>query len=107
MRIRKSAACKTTGNRGKGYSVQHGVAEAQGRYIGFMDGDYKTDIAALDQVMPLLEAGWDGVIGDRTLSATEFVVARPALSAVGDRGVWLAVARADGLGRVRRYPVWI
>lgn len=63
-------------NRGKGYSVRRGVAEAQGRYIGFMDGDYKTDIAALDEVMPLLAAGWDGVIGDRTLSATEFVVAR-------------------------------
>ena len=63
-------------NRGKGYSVQRGVAEARGRYIGFMDGDYKTDIAALDEVMPLLAAGWDGVIGDRTLSATEFVVPR-------------------------------
>lgn len=63
-------------NRGKGYSVQRGVAEARGRYIGFMDGDYKTDIAALDEVMPLLAAGWDGVIGDRTLSATEFVVER-------------------------------
>ena len=65
-------------NRGKGYSVRHGIAVAQSRFIGFMDGDYKTDIAGLDDIMPLLEEGRDGVIGDRTLVETEFVVARKA-----------------------------
>lgn len=63
-------------NRGKGYSVRHGVQEAQGQYIGFMDGDYKTDISSLDDVMPLLAKGWDGVIGDRTLGSSEFVIER-------------------------------
>ena len=85
-------------NRGKGYSVQHGVAEAQGRYIGFMDGDYKTDIAALDQVMPLLAAGWDGVIGDRTLSATEFVVARRRYRQWGTEAFGWLLRTLMGLG---------
>ncbi len=85
-------------NRGKGYSVQRGVAEARGRYIGFMDGDYKTDIAALDQVMPLLAAGWDGVIGDRTLSATEFVVARRRYRQWGSAAFGWLLRALMGLG---------
>ena len=72
-------------NRGKGFSVRHGIQEARGKYIGFMDGDYKTDIAGLDDVMPLLEKGRDGVIGDRTLGATEFVVARKAYREWGSK----------------------
>jgi len=63
-------------NRGKGYSIRRGVREARGRYIGFMDADYKTDIVGLDQVVPFLEEGYDGVIGDRTLSETHITVAR-------------------------------
>jgi len=53
-------------NRGKGYSIRHGVEQARGRYIGFMDADYKTEIAALDLVLEQLEGGADGVIGDRS-----------------------------------------
>lgn len=72
-------------NCGKGYSVRHGIEEARGKYIGFMDGDYKTDIAGLDDVMPLLDEGWDGVIGDRTLGDTEFVVERKAYREWGSK----------------------
>ncbi|MDP6701133.1 MAG: glycosyltransferase family 2 protein, partial [Candidatus Latescibacteria bacterium] len=42
-------------------------------------------ITALDAVVPLLDAGRDGVIGDRTLGATEFVVERKAYREVGSR----------------------
>ncbi len=63
-------------NRGKGYSIRHGVQQARGQYIGFMDADYKTDISALDQVVPRLEEGYDGVIGDRSLGQTHIAVAR-------------------------------
>ena len=63
-------------NRGKGFSIRHGVGEARGRYIGFMDADYKTDIAGLDAVVPLLEEGYDVVIGDRTLNQTRIAVKR-------------------------------
>ena len=63
-------------NRGKGYSIRHGVQTARGRWIGFMDADYKTDISALDQVVQRLEEGYDGVIGDRSLGETHIAVAR-------------------------------
>lgn len=63
-------------NRGKGYSIRHGVEQARGRYIGFMDADYKTEIAALDLVLEQLEGGADGVIGDRTLDASRIAVQR-------------------------------
>ncbi len=62
-------------NRGKGYSIRHGVRQAQGRFIGFMDADYKTDISTLDGVMEFLQEGYDGVVGDRTLAASN--IARP------------------------------
>jgi len=70
-------------NRGKGYSIRHGIAEAKGQYIGFMDADYKTDIAALDSVMSLFQDGADGVIGDRTLGKTEITRARKRYREVG------------------------
>ncbi|MFT5086489.1 MAG: dolichyl-phosphate beta-glucosyltransferase [Candidatus Latescibacterota bacterium] len=70
-------------NRGKGYSIRHGLDEAKGQYIGFMDADYKTDIAALDDVMPLFLDGADGIIGDRTLGKTEITRARKRYREVG------------------------
>ena len=54
-------------NRGKGYSIRHGLGEVKGQFIGFMDADYKTDITAPDHAMELLGNGACGVIGDRTL----------------------------------------
>ena len=58
-------------NRGKGYSIRHGLEEAKGQFIGFMDADYKTDITALYHAMELLGNGACGVIGDRTLGESE------------------------------------
>jgi len=72
-------------NRGKGYSIRHGVGEAQGNGIGFMDADYKTDIAGLDAVMPLLAEGWDGVVGDRSLSETRIEVERRRYRQIGSQ----------------------
>ena len=70
-------------NRGKGYSIRHGLQEAQGNFIGFMDADYKTDIAALDRAMELLESGACGVIGDRTLGKSEIARERKRYREMG------------------------
>ena len=90
-------ALRHTPNRGKGYAIRQGVAAARGRFIGFTDADYKTDIAALSPAMALLEAGADGVIGDRTLSQSRIAVPRRRYRQLGTelfRGVLL---RAMGL----------
>ena len=63
-------------NRGKGFSIRNGVGHAAGSCIGFMDADYKTDIAAIDRVMDLMVSGCDGVIGDRTMATSSISVAR-------------------------------
>lgn len=85
-------------NRGKGYSVRQGIEAAAGRWVGFMDADYKTDIAGLDGVVPLLAQGWDAVIGDRTLNNTEIVVARRRFRQVGSVAFRHLVHRLVGLG---------
>ena len=70
-------------NRGKGYSIRHGLGEAKGRFIGFMDADYKTDITALDHAMELLGNGVCGVIGDRTLGGSEIARERKRYREIG------------------------
>ncbi|MBW2308137.1 MAG: glycosyltransferase family 2 protein [Deltaproteobacteria bacterium] len=54
-------------NRGKGYAVRRGLAEAVGEAILFMDADSSTDIAELDRLLPYLEIGCDVVVGSRFL----------------------------------------
>ncbi|MSR81837.1 MAG: glycosyltransferase family 2 protein [Candidatus Latescibacteria bacterium] len=91
-------ALRHTPNRGKGYAIRQGVAAAQGRYIGFTDADYKTDIAALGPAMELLEGGCDGVIGDRTLSRSRIAVPRRRYRQLGTRLFKGVLLKAMGLG---------
>lgn len=85
-------------NRGKGFSIRHGVGESGGRYVGFMDADYKTDIAGLDAVFPLLEEGYDGVIGDRTHSQTRIAVKRRRFRQLGSELFSFLLRSFVGLG---------
>ena len=58
-------------NRGKGYSIRAGVQQAKGRFAGFMDADYKTEISDLAPALAWLEEGWDVVLGDRSLADSQ------------------------------------
>ncbi len=64
----------TDPNRGKGYSVKTGMGQVRGRYAGFMDADYKTDIACTEEALRRLEAGFEVVIGSRRLSTSRIGV---------------------------------
>jgi dolichyl-phosphate beta-glucosyltransferase len=57
-------------NRGKGYSLKVGVQKAAGKYIGFMDADYKTDVSCTGEALQYLEAGKDVVVGSRRLKGS-------------------------------------
>ena len=56
------------GNRGKGYTVRHGMLEARGEWTLFTDADLSAPIGELDTLWRAVEeSGADGVIGSRAL----------------------------------------
>lgn len=55
-------------NRGKGYSVGHGVREARGAQVLFSDADLSTPIEEYDRLAAELARGFDIAIGSRALS---------------------------------------
>ena len=54
-------------NRGKGYSVRHGMLEARGRIAIFTDADLSSPIEELQKLLAAIEAGNDVAIGSRAL----------------------------------------
>jgi dolichyl-phosphate beta-glucosyltransferase len=59
---------KNPGNRGKGYSVRHGVLESRGEWVLFTDADLSAPIAELDKLMEAAAARGAAVaIGSRAL----------------------------------------
>src|SRR5271163_4492545 len=54
-------------NRGKGYSVRHGMLEAQGEIALFTDADLSAPIEEIEKLLAALAAGNDVAIGSRAL----------------------------------------
>src|SRR5260370_4318247 len=54
-------------NRGKGYSVRHGVQEARGRIVLFTDADLSAPIEEADKLMEALDK-YDLAIGSRAVA---------------------------------------
>ena len=55
-------------NRGKGYSVRHGMQEARGRVALFTDADLSAPIEEADKLLAALDAGNDVAIGSRAVN---------------------------------------
>lgn len=59
---------RNPGNRGKGYSVRHGMLEARGEWILFSDADLSTPIAEVEKLFAAVEPARASVaIGSRAL----------------------------------------
>jgi glycosyltransferase involved in cell wall biosynthesis len=58
------------GNRGKGYSVRHGMLEARGRVALFTDADLSSPIEESEKLFAAIEAGNDVAIGSRAMDRT-------------------------------------
>jgi len=54
-------------NRGKGYSVRHGMLEARGRIALFTDADLSSPIEESEKLLAAIEAGNEVAIGSRAL----------------------------------------
>ena len=57
------------GNRGKGYSVRHGMLRAQGDVMLFTDADLSSPIYEADKLFEAIAGGADVAIGSRWLRA--------------------------------------
>lgn len=66
-------------NRGKGAAVRHGVLEASGRAVLFMDADLSTPLEELERFCDSIDAGYDVVIGNRRAPGSEIEVRQPWL----------------------------
>jgi dolichyl-phosphate beta-glucosyltransferase len=54
-------------NRGKGYSVRHGMLEARGRLALFTDADLSSPIEQIERLLVAIEIGNEVAIGSRAL----------------------------------------
>ncbi|MCB9478473.1 MAG: glycosyltransferase family 2 protein [Deltaproteobacteria bacterium] len=64
-------------NRGKGYTVKHGIHEATGDILLFFDADASTPIDQIEKFFPKFDEGVDVVIGSRSLPDSDVQVHQP------------------------------
>jgi len=65
------------GNRGKGYSVRHGLLESFGEIVMFTDADLSAPIEEADGLFAALRDGADIAIGSRWLERTRQTIRQP------------------------------
>jgi dolichyl-phosphate beta-glucosyltransferase len=65
-------------NRGKGFSVRHGILEASGPFVLMMDADQSSPIEELDKLLPpIRDSLSDIAIGSRALKESQIIVHQP------------------------------
>jgi dolichyl-phosphate beta-glucosyltransferase len=85
-------------NHGKGFTVRHGVLEAQGEFILFTDADLSTPIEEVDKLLSALESsGADVAVGSRALERELIGIHQPWLREMGGRFFNLLVRAFTGL----------
>lgn len=79
------------GNRGKGYSVRHGMLQAKGKIALFYDADLATPTSEIPKVIdPIVENRYDVVFGSRALDRSLIGTHQSWLrETVGRAGNWI------------------
>lgn len=86
------------GNRGKGYSVRHGMLEANGEWVLFTDSDLSAPIEELDKLVAAArEQGASVAIGSRALDRRLIEVHQSPFREVAGRIFNLLMRAATGL----------
>ncbi len=65
------------GNRGKGYSVRHGILQAVGEVVMFTDADLSAPIEEAEGLFAAIAGGADIAIGSRWLERTRQTIRQP------------------------------
>lgn len=86
------------GNRGKGYSVRHGMLKAQGEWLLFSDADLSTPIEEIEKLFAAIEgARANAAIGSRDLDRSLIGVRQPRFRELGGRFFNLVIRLLTGL----------
>ena len=86
------------GNRGKGYTVRHGMLEAKGEWALFTDADLSAPIEEMEKLWAAAERGQARVaIGSRALDRSLIGVHQPFLREAIGRGFNIAMRLITGL----------
>jgi dolichyl-phosphate beta-glucosyltransferase len=86
------------GNRGKGYSVKHGILEAKGEWALFTDADLSTPIGEVEKLWSAVEReGATVAVGSRAVDRTLVGVHQPPLREAVGRVFNLAMRLITGL----------
>jgi len=100
-RVRSVRLLRNPGNRGKGYSVRHGVLNAKGEWVLFTDADLSTPIEELEKLWTRVqEARAQVAIGSRALDRSLIGVHQPLFRETAGKLFNLAVRVITGL------PFW-
>jgi glycosyltransferase involved in cell wall biosynthesis len=86
------------GNRGKGYSVKHGILEAKGEWALFTDADLSTPIGEVEKLWSAVEReGANVAVGSRAVDRSLVGVHQPLLREAVGRVFNLAMRLITGL----------
>jgi len=100
-RVRSVRVLRNPGNRGKGYSVRHGMMEAKGEWTLFTDADLSTPIEELEKLWTAAqEARAEVAIGSRALDRSLIGVHQPLFRESAGKVFNLAARVITGL------PFW-
>ena len=87
------------GNRGKGYSVRHGMLEAKGEWALFTDADLSTPIGEVEKLWSAAERdGAQVAVGSRAVDRSLVGVHQPVLREAMGRVFNAAMRLVTGLG---------
>ncbi len=73
------------GNRGKGYAIRYGMSRARGDLVVFSDADLSTPIEEIEKMLPLMEQGYDIVIGSRAHAQADIREHQPLYRELGGK----------------------
>jgi glycosyltransferase involved in cell wall biosynthesis len=89
---------RNPGNRGKGYSVRHGMLKARGEWRLFSDADLSTPIEELDKLWSAVEGERaDVAIGSRALDRSLIGIHQPGVRETAGRVFNVAMRMTIGL----------
>lgn len=86
-------------NHGKGYAVRYGMTHVSGDIRVFMDADNSTSIDHLEKFLPILNTGFDIVIGSRDIAGARISVHQSKIKEIlGDLGnLWIQFWAVSGI----------